>query len=664
MKRILWIAAGLAVLLALAWAQRAPERNYVGSAPAIEFPEGLDWINTTEPLALSDLRGKIVLLDFWTYGCINCVHVIPDLKALQEKYPDELVVIGVHSAKFSNEGETENIRLIAERYGRSEPIVNDRDFKIWRSYGMNAWPSFILIDPEGKILGRHSGEGIYDLFDGLISGMINVFEERGTLKRSPLKFTAGSVTQPRAALRFPGAVLADEAGQRLFIADSSNHRIVITDFTGQVLDVIGSGNAELTDGDYATAAFTRPQGMTLETPDRLYVADTGNHSLRLIDLQAHTVTTIAGNGQQEYLFNRDNTDAAGGLNSPWDVLWVDGQLFIAMAGQHQIWRFDPTTPTLWLHAGSGREELKDGPLRQAGLNQPSGLATDGRDLFIADSEASAVRRASLNPDGELQTLVGTGLFDFGDVDGTGNEVRLQHPKAVAYAAGNIFIADTYNNRIKQLDPEARTSTSVFGSGEAGWLDSNDALDTMFHEPGGLSIAGDILYIADTNNHLIRLANLRTGEVSTLTLSDPDELLLRRPEEANAYDEVNDFAVSEVQAGDGLLEITLSVPPGYRANHLAPLTLSLSSSDDAVVLEESTWTVEEPEYPFTLSIPARFEPGSATVTTDIVIYYCRDEASELCLIRQAQLLQPVTVTPDATSERVSVNWQPPPLPPGY
>lgn len=664
MKRILWIAAGLAVLLALAWAQRAPDRNYVGSQPAIEFPAGLDWINTPEPLVLADLRGKVVLLDFWTYGCINCVHVIPELKALQEKYAEELVVIGVHSAKFSNEGETANIRLIAERYGRNEPIVNDRDFRIWRSYGMNAWPGFILIDPEGKILGRHAGEGIFDLFDGLISGMINVFEERGTLKRSPLQFTAGSVSQPRAALRFPGAVLADEAAGRLFIADSSNHRIVITDFGGRVLEVIGSGDAQFKDGDYATAAFTRPQGMTLGAPDQLFVADTGNHSVRLIDLQAHTITTVAGNGKQEYLFNRDDTDAAGGLNSPWDVLWVDGQLFIAMAGQHQVWRFDPTTPTLWLHAGSGREELKDGPLRQAGLNQPSGLTTDGQDLFIADSEASAVRRASLEPSGELSTLVGTGLFDFGDIDGSGDEVRLQHPKAVTYNEGSILIADTYNNRIKQLDPATRTSTRLFGSGQAGWQDSVKGLEAMFHEPGGLSVAGGILYIADTNNHLIRLANLSSGEVSTLTLSDPDGFLLRRPEEANAHDEVNEFAVSEVQPGAGLLEITLTVPPGYRANHLAPLTLTLSSSNSAVLLDQAAWTVEEPEYPFTLSVPAQFAAGDAVVTADIVIYYCREEASELCLIRQARLLQPVNVTTETDEELVSLGWQPPPLPESY
>jgi thiol-disulfide isomerase/thioredoxin len=114
---------------------------------APEFPAGMQWLNTATPLRLADLRGKIVLLDFWTYCCINCMHIIPELTALERKYPNELVVIGVHSAKFHNEGDSENIRQAILRYEIQHPVVNDRDFRIWRSYAVRAWPTLMVIKP-------------------------------------------------------------------------------------------------------------------------------------------------------------------------------------------------------------------------------------------------------------------------------------------------------------------------------------------------------------------------------------------------------------------------------------------------------------------------------------------------------------------------------------
>ncbi len=667
MKRLLILAGLLAVALGVSVMQRSTAQSYLGKTTASEFPPGLDWINTDKPLTLSDLKGKIVLLDFWTYGCINCIHVIPDLQALQEKYPDELVVIGVHSAKFLNESQTENIRLIAERYGRTEPIVNDRSFEIWNSYNINAWPSFVLIDPEGKILGRHAGEGIYDLFDVVIAGMITTFEERGTLDRTPVDFNPDGVVAPRTALYFPGQVLADEAGQRLFIADSSNNRIVVTDFRGVVREVIGSGAAELRDGTFEEAGFQRPQGMALADPDTLYVADTGNHSIRLVDLAARTVSTAVGTGEQEYLFDRDSVDASSGLNSPWDVLWLDGQLFIAMAGQHQVWRYDPKEETVFLFAGSGREELRDGPAKRAGLNQPSGLATDGVSLFVADSEASAVRRIDLEPGGAVNTIVGMGLFEFGDVDGVGDEVRLQHPKAVAYSDGLLYVADTYNNKIKRIDPVTRESETLFGTGSPGWLDGEQA---QFHEPGGLSVAGSKLFIADTDNQLIRVADLDTMLVSTLALSDPDGLLVREASEPARFDETLEKAASKVRAGAGVVELELTLPEGYKANDLAPLRVAWSSSSSAVqVSQPAIVAVDEPTYPLVLEFPAQFSEGKALVSGDVTIYYCREVASELCLIRQVQILLPVEVVGSdapggAVDEVIRVSWQPPALPAGY
>ncbi len=673
MRKLLALSAALAVLLGAVVSTPGAAQSYVGRAPAVEFPAGLDWINTGEPLTLEGLRGKVVLLDFWTYGCINCIHVIPDLQALEQKYANELVVIGVHSAKFFNESETENIRLIAQRYDRTHPIVNDRDFTIWRSYSVRAWPSFILIDPEGNVLGRHEGEGIYDLFDGVIGGMIAEFEERGTLDRTPLTFDTGAVSAPRTALRFPGQVLADPNTRRVFISDSGHNRIVVTSFDGEVLQVIGDGQARLQDGSLAEASFKRPQGMSLAGPDVLYVADTGNHAIRLVDLAQGTVMTVAGTGSQEYLFGRTSAPASGGLNSPWDVLWLDDQLFIAMAGQHQIWRYDPATQRVLLHAGSGREELRDGVARMGGLNQPSGLATDGQALFVADAEASAVRRIDVADGGVMTTIVGTGLFNFGDTDGVGDEVLLQHPKAVAYANGNIYIADTYNHKIKLLDPNTRQSTTLLGTGAEGWQDGSQA---QFYEPGGLSVAGHLLFIADTNNHAVRVANLELLTVNTLALSDPQGLLSRESVRAVRYDETLELPPVSVNAGMGTLALTLTLPEGYKANHLAPLTVSVGLGEPGSSLYAPTeLAITEPEYPLTLEVPLEFTDGQSVVSAEVLLYYCREVASELCLIRHALLRLPVAVetgagaagAPSSDSEGgalVTLSWQPPALPPGY
>ncbi len=655
----------LALLFLLPQAAPAQSEDWIGTVPAAEFPDGLDWINTDEPVSLESLRGRIVLLDFWTYGCINCVHVIPDLKALQEKYDEELVVIGVHSAKFTNEAVTDNIRLIAERYGRTEPIVNDGDFDIWRSYGMNAWPGFIVIDPEGRVVGRHSGEGIYPIFDEIFTSMIDTFERRGTLKRQPLEFSAGSVVRPRAALRFPGKVLADGAGERLFIADSSNNRIVVTSLDGEVLHVIGSGTAELRDGTFEEAGFSGPQGMTLNGRGQLIVADTGNHSLRLVDLEARTVVTAAGHGQQQYMFGLQEVNGlTHGLNSPWDVLWHDHLVYVAMAGQHQLWRFDPDSSMLYLHAGSGREELRDGPLRTGGLNQPSGLATDGTYLYIADSEASAIRRADLDPDGQLTTLVGTGLFDFGDVDGTGDQVRLQHPLGVFWQDGLVYLADTYNNSIKQLDPQTREVRRILGEAEAGHGDGS-GLHTMFHEPGGLSMLPGWMYVADTNNHAVRVVDMESGEVTTLQLSDPQGLLLRTAAGEPVFDETVEMASLEIRAGESPLTLQLSLPEGYKANHLAPLQVDWAVQAEAgAVVSSDRQTVARPEYPLelTLSSETPLEAGPHLLQVDIAIYYCQEEASQLCLIRQARLEQPLAVLPESDAARsVTLEWQPPALP---
>jgi thiol-disulfide isomerase/thioredoxin len=479
---------------------------------APELDGGVGWLNTAGPLRLKDLRGKVVVLDFWTYCCINCIHTLPDLARLEKKYANELVVIGVHSAKFDNEKDSENIRKAILRYEIGHPVVNDAQMKIWQAYAVSSWPTLYLIDPEGYIVGRGSGEGLHDALDKAIEKLIKTHKEKKTLNEKPLRFELARFQEKGdSPLFFPGKILADAAGKRLFIADSTHHRIVITDLDGKKIAVAGSGEPGNADGAFARARFNDPQGLALRG-ETLYVADRKNHTVRELDLKAQTVKTIAGVGEQGEDRHRGGPALKTGLNSPWDLYLNGNTLFIALAGHHQIWTLDLEKAVLTPYAGSGRENIRDGALADAWLAQPSGLASDGTTLYVADSEVSAVRAMPLDGKGEVKTIVGQGLFEFGDVDGAGDKVRLQHALGVVFHEGKLYVADTYNSKIKVIDPQKRECRTFLGGEPEGWLGG-----PLFLEPAGLSAANGKLYVADTNAHRVRVVDLKTKKVSTLNL---------------------------------------------------------------------------------------------------------------------------------------------------
>jgi DNA-binding beta-propeller fold protein YncE len=487
--------------------------------PAEALEGGVEWLNTAEPITLDSVRGKVVLLDFWTYCCINCMHVLPDLKKLEEKYAKQLVVIGVHSAKFETERESQNIREAILRYEIKHPVVNDANMIIWRHFGVNAWPTMWLIDPEGNAVGYLSAEGVYDHLDQAIDSLVKYHRAKGTLNENPIHFELESSRVADTPLRFPGKVLADAASDRLFIADSNHNRIVISTLGGKLIDVVGTGDAGKSDGDFESASFFRPHGLALDG-DTLYVADTENHMIRRIDLKGRSVSTVAGTGSQGTSRSHWPRPAkVTALNSPWDLCLHEGKLYIAMAGPHQIWLWNQQTDEIHAFAGSGREDIEDGELQFSAFAQPSGLASDGEWLYVADSEGSSIRAVPLIPEKEVWTVVGTAdldagrLFEFGDVDGENGKARLQHPLGVAWHNGALYVADTYNNKIKAIDPEKRFSITYLGTGEPGKADD----PAEFDEPAGLSVAGEKLYIADTNNHTIRVVDLTTNQVSTLAI---------------------------------------------------------------------------------------------------------------------------------------------------
>ncbi len=451
------------------------------------------------------------------------MHLFPQLRKLERQYASELVVIGVHSAKFPAEKETAGLTAAVRRYELEHPVINDADFRVWQQYSCRAWPTLMFIDPLGKVIGKHEGELTFDQFDNLLSGMVAEFDAAGILRRSPLP--TAPPPAPESALSFPGKVLADAPRGRLFIADTNHNRIIVASLDGDVRQIIGSGEEALADGPLSQAAFNHPQGMAVDG-DILYIADTENHAIRRVDLPSGQVATLAGTGQQGYE-RRGGPGRATALSSPWDLALHQGSLYIAMAGIHQLWALELKTGQVAPYAGSGREAITDGPLATAALAQPSGIIVgdsgNGPRLYFADSETSAVRSADLPPhqgggnDGSVRTLIGLGLFEFGDVDGDDFRVRLQHPIGITHHDGILYIADTYNHKIKRILPRTRSAFTLAGNGAPGHADGPPT-QAQFSEPSGLSIAHNQIYIADTNNHAIRTTNPETGQVATLELT--------------------------------------------------------------------------------------------------------------------------------------------------
>ena len=486
--------------------------KYEGKVNAPPFPVGIEWLNTPAPLSVGDFAGKLLVLDFWTYCCINCMHIIPALRRLERDFLNEIAVVGVHSPKFDQERSVENIRQAIMRYGVSHPVINDADHAVRQAYAVRAWPTLLFVDPVGKVIGRIEGELTHEQGVTLFDEMLAEFKTAGTLRPSPGAFN--TMAAPEGILSFPGKILADPENERLIIADSGHHRVLITDLDGEIQTIIGSGNQGLADGVLEGAQFNHPQGIAVYG-DTLYVADTENHAIRVVDLEMGMVETIAGTGRQGEGHVEGGLALEIDLRSPWDLALAGRKLHVAMAGSHQIWSMDLDTHVIQAIVGTGDENIVDGPPEEALLAQPSGIALDEDDvLFIADSETSAIRSADTLSAHHVETLVGAGLFAFGDVDGDFASARLQHPLGVDYADGIVFVADTYNNKIKRLGTESRTVATLAGTGSAG-NDDGPRLAATFYEPGGVSATEAHIYVADTNNHAIRVIDLETETVRTL-----------------------------------------------------------------------------------------------------------------------------------------------------
>ncbi|MEU3818281.1 NHL domain-containing thioredoxin family protein [Streptomyces sp. NPDC030392] len=468
----------------------APRRARV-RAPELVGEGG--WLNTGgASYTLADLRGRIVILDFWTFCCINCLHVLDELRELEEKHRDTVVIIGVHSPKFVHEADHQAVVDAVERYGVEHPVLDDPKLATWRQYAVRAWPTLVVIDPEGYVVAQHAGEGHAKAIETLVEELEAEHEAKGTLRRGDGPYVP---PEPVAThLRFPGKAIALESGN-LLVSDTTRHQLVELAADGEtVVRRYGDGQRGLADGPAASARFNEPQGMCVLPDGRIVVADTVNHALRALDPATGEVVTLAGTGAQWMQGSPTSGPAREvALSSPWDVAWWQDRVWIAMAGVHQLWAYDPEAGTVQVAAGTTNEGLVDGPAAEAWFAQPSGLAATEDRLWIADSETSAVRW--VDPQGVVHTAVGTGLFDFGHRDGAAEQALFQHPLGVtALPDGSVAVCDTYNHALRRYDPATGEVTT---------------LATDLREPSDAVLVGDDLVVVESARH--RLTRLRLPE---------------------------------------------------------------------------------------------------------------------------------------------------------
>jgi thiol-disulfide isomerase/thioredoxin len=498
----------------------------------VRAPElsGRAWLNTGgEQVTLASLRGKVVLLDFWTFCCINCLHVLDELRPLEERYSDVLVTVGVHSPKFAHEADPDALAAAVERYAVRHPVLDDPQLSTWQQYAVRAWPTLVVIDPEGYVVAQLSGEGHAHALDRVVADLVAEHAAKGTLHRGDGPYVAPP--PPETALRFPGKVIALPGGTFL-VSDSGHHSLVELAADGETaLRRIGSGERGLVDGSADAARFSEPQGLLL-LPDEVagsagydvVVADTVNHALRGVRLEDGSVTTLAGTRRQ-WMQGSGTAD----LSSPWDLAWWGDRVVVAMAGIHQLWSFDPASRTVDVLAGTTNEGLLDGPAADAWFAQTSGLVASGGRLWVADAETSALRHLE---GGVVTTVVGSGLFDFGHVDGPSAKALLQHPLGVTVLPdGSVAVCDTYNGAIRRYDPAADEVTTLL---------------TGLAEPSDAVVEGDHLVVVESAAH--RLTRLRL----------PDEALVVDGVAQRTHRPVTELAPGAIE-----LCVVFVPPPGQK-----------------------------------------------------------------------------------------------------
>lgn len=620
---------------------RSPETGSSGGLRAPQFPPGLSWFNVDRPLTLADLRGRIVLLYFWASSSVQCGHLQADLRRIEKKHARELSILGVHCPRFPYEREDAAVRQAVLRLGIEHPVLSDSDLRLRGEYAVETLPTLYLIDPEGFFQGRAQGDEVLDAVEAAIEGLIRAAEKSGAMSRKALPGLKPERLESAALLSglcFPGAVLASPEPGRLYVSDSGHHRVLeIDEESGKVSRIFGGGAAGLIDGRAGNARFRDPQGLELRG-SLLYVADTGNHAVREIDLERDVVRTVAGTGERSHgplSYGTRYPGRRASLSSPRDLVLVGDTLYLAMTGVHQVWRLDLDMEEVMLHAGSGRalpaaDAERDGPHAQASFDQPSGITSDGRRLFVVEAGGPAVRQAGLGADGEVETL-------------PAEAPGLQVPLGIHWRAGFLYVADTFNHSIRVLNPQSGKMRTVLGPGDG------------LREPRGVETSGVHMYVAETAHHRVSrfteaVAAIEAGpalegrrtdwEVQADIRVEPQGL--SGDEGWDESPEANEIELPEavLTCGSAYFHFDLRLPPGTKLNRAAPLELNAVGDDAVVTVAGGLFQLRTGDPSFPITIPLRLGEGEGILRLQLVLYYCETPDEKFCYYQSLRLRAPI------------------------
>ncbi len=610
------------------------------------------WLNVSVPLKTSDLEDRIILLDFWTYACVNCMHMIPEIKKLEEEFGSKLTVIGVHSGKFDNEKDIEGIRNAIVKYDISHPVINDSKFNIWNSFKVKSWPTLILIGPNGRIKDTYVGEGTSQKIREDITSLIKKY--RYSLNRDSLPIVLEKDKIVGHVLSFPSKLeyvkdfesIGIAKTPAILIANSGKNTIVVSSLSGDILLEIGSGKKGLADGTIGSASFNNPHGLLYKN-NILYVADTGNHTLRKIDLKKNEVSTIIGSGIRGQILSDSKTVKEVDLASPWDLEFFPDKnnIIIANSGTHQLLKYDIIKETIAPFAGDGVEDIIDGSYPKNSLAQPSAVNIFSGKLYFLDSETSSLRVAEKN--GSVKTLVGSGLFEFGHKNGSAKEALMQHPVGLAVDDTGIYIADTHNSVIRKYDASQSSLSDYSGSGKKNDDVGSNLKNVSYNEPEDIISVLDKFYVADTNNNRILVVNRNNGAVSVLDVMPPlkmqkQGMLEYLPNLTNLPDKIvkSDINVS----------LLMKLPEGWKINENGPSFINLLeiSGNESNLIASYDWnSVKSGE----IKLP-KLTSGKDYYLQG-TIYYCQNKKDSLCLINSYG--QKIIAKKSASDEQVKIEF---------
>ena len=470
---------------------------------APEFPASLQWLNTTKPVRMAQLRGRITALVFVNAGSAWSLQRLQDLLVMRRRYPEQLHVVAIHVPRFDHERDAQRVLRRLQRHPVDLPIAHDADWVMWQYYGVEAWPTVVLIDGEGRVRERIVGDAPVRELDGAITRLRNEAVPQ-SVNEEPIELRR--VREPDHTLKFPIGIAVGP--QYLYVVDSGHHRVLECELNGRIRRQFGSGGQGFIDGPMELAAFMHPQGLCLQR-DALYVADTGNHAVRRIKLSTGDIDTLIGAG-------RPGTPTPGRVTDPRSValdqpravaVSPSNALCIATLGDNRIWTYDLGTQEMKLLAGSGALDVVDGEGEAAAFAGPCNLAIVQQILYVCDELGSAVRSVHTRTR-QVSTLLGQDAWQFGNLDGSRAEALMQQPQAIALdgATPVLWVVDSGNDRLCALR---------LGGGELGTIN----LPQRLHAPAGMCVSGGVVWIADTDAHAVLRFDSNDGTLKQVPINE-------------------------------------------------------------------------------------------------------------------------------------------------